>query len=254
MIIRVSLDAGVGEQPVVVEDALLVRMPKQTVRLPCSSRSLSALLLSSALLVQPAHPPPAWAWGLLPRLQRNEKRAGGAIDNETPVVIEGGMANGTVREWDRSDPKRPMCTVCGIRPSKKKGKNKLGRQRYTTECRACARVRKLGEKRQGFAHPNCPISALPEGPEKDRRRHQQKHLTQKNGRRRDTATYRQYLKDQCEQCGFLPVERCQLDAHHRDGNHRNNTGENIVTLCANCHRLQHWEGCIGAWEGVEGGA
>jgi len=53
--------------------------------------------------------------------------------------------------------------------------------------------------------------------------------------------YRRHLGDRCERCGFVPVHAAQLDAHHRDGDHANNTAENIATLCANCHRLEHVE-------------
>jgi len=31
--------------------------------------------------------------------------------------------------------------------------------------------------------------------------------------------------------------RCQLDVNHRNGNHSDNSVENLQTLCANCHRL-----------------
>lgn len=43
----------------------------------------------------------------------------------------------------------------------------------------------------------------------------------------------------CERCGFIPVHICQLDVHHLDQNNRNDNLENLVTLCANCHRLVH---------------
>lgn len=45
--------------------------------------------------------------------------------------------------------------------------------------------------------------------------------------------------EMCERCGFEPVHSCQLDVHHRDGNHANNEISNLETLCANCHRLTH---------------
>jgi len=41
----------------------------------------------------------------------------------------------------------------------------------------------------------------------------------------------------CEICGFIPVHECQLDTHHKDGDHGNNDPANTQTLCANCHRL-----------------
>lgn len=51
--------------------------------------------------------------------------------------------------------------------------------------------------------------------------------------------HRRHLGDTCRRCGFVPVHVAQLDAHHIDGNHQNNSAANIATLCANCHRLEH---------------
>ena len=42
----------------------------------------------------------------------------------------------------------------------------------------------------------------------------------------------------CERCGFEPEHTCQLDLDHIDGNHSNDSPDNIQTLCANCHRLK----------------
>jgi hypothetical protein len=51
--------------------------------------------------------------------------------------------------------------------------------------------------------------------------------------------YRLAKKDTCERCGFQAEHRCQLDVHHRDGDHDNSDPENLATICANCHRLEH---------------
>jgi hypothetical protein len=50
--------------------------------------------------------------------------------------------------------------------------------------------------------------------------------------------YRLYKKDKCEMCGFVPKHPCQLDVDHKDGSKKNNSVENLQTLCANCHRLK----------------
>jgi hypothetical protein len=42
----------------------------------------------------------------------------------------------------------------------------------------------------------------------------------------------------CELCGFIAVHSCQLDIDHIDGNHKNNSENNLQTICANCHRLK----------------
>lgn len=57
---------------------------------------------------------------------------------------------------------------------------------------------------------------------------------------RQISAYRKHKRQTCERCGFVPVHPIQLDVHHRDFNHCNNTIENLETVCANCHRLDHW--------------
>lgn len=45
-------------------------------------------------------------------------------------------------------------------------------------------------------------------------------------------------KHYCDFCGFVAVDLCQLDVDHIDGDHENNSTDNLQTLCANCHRLK----------------
>ncbi|MHC4708741.1 MAG: HNH endonuclease signature motif containing protein [Planctomycetota bacterium] len=52
------------------------------------------------------------------------------------------------------------------------------------------------------------------------------------------AAYVIYKSDHCQSCGFVPVNRVQLDVDHIDGNRTNNDPDNLQTLCANCHRLK----------------
>lgn len=49
--------------------------------------------------------------------------------------------------------------------------------------------------------------------------------------------YLLHKKNKCEECGFLPVDKCQLDVIYKDGNKKNKIKNNIKTLCANCSRL-----------------
>ena len=54
--------------------------------------------------------------------------------------------------------------------------------------------------------------------------------------------HRPWIRDKknfCELCGFIAHDKIQLDIHHLDGNHKNNNQENLMTICANCHRLEH---------------
>ena len=52
--------------------------------------------------------------------------------------------------------------------------------------------------------------------------------------------YMQHRKESCEECGFVPVHKVQLDVDHVDGDRSNNHPSNLKTLCANCHRLKTW--------------
>ena len=56
--------------------------------------------------------------------------------------------------------------------------------------------------------------------------------------KRKSPYRRRHLKTYCETCGFVAVNKCQLDLDHIDGNHKNNNPSNFQTLCANCHRLK----------------
>ena len=49
---------------------------------------------------------------------------------------------------------------------------------------------------------------------------------------------RKQKKDHCERCGFIPEDKCQLDVDHINMDPSNNKQKNLITLCANCHRLK----------------
>lgn len=49
---------------------------------------------------------------------------------------------------------------------------------------------------------------------------------------------RRIVASHCIKCGFIPIDLCQLDVDHIDGNHKNNAADNLQVLCANCHRLK----------------
>lgn len=56
---------------------------------------------------------------------------------------------------------------------------------------------------------------------------------------RKKEKHRKAKKDFCEICGFIAIDKRQLDIHHIDGNHYNDILENMQTICHNCHRLLH---------------
>lgn len=43
----------------------------------------------------------------------------------------------------------------------------------------------------------------------------------------------------CTRCAYAEFA-CGLDIHHVDGNHDNQTKENLIALCAPCHRALHF--------------
>ena len=68
-----------------------------------------------------------------------------------------------------------------------------------------------------------------------------KQERQKRYPRDNRVGYQKQKKDTCELCGFVPEHRCQLDVDHVDGNRNNNDPKNLMTLCANCHRLKTYK-------------
>lgn len=49
--------------------------------------------------------------------------------------------------------------------------------------------------------------------------------------------YLLHKKNSCQQCKFIPIDKCQLDIIYIDGNKNNKEKSNLKTLCANCSRL-----------------
>ncbi len=49
----------------------------------------------------------------------------------------------------------------------------------------------------------------------------------------------QHKKGSCEQCSFVPEDKCQMDLVFKDGNKKNKKMNNLLTLCANCARLHN---------------
>ena len=68
-------------------------------------------------------------------------------------------------------------------------------------------------------------------------------LVARGGRRiRDESerSYTKHRKDSCEGCGFVPNTPNQLEVDHINGNHKDNSPENLWTLCSNCHKEKTW--------------
>lgn len=107
------------------------------------------------------------------------------------------------RKCMSEDQVQGICTQCNKNKQTPAPKSKLGYKRYLELCSSCSK-RKYG---LGVSSTN--------------------------------RFYSKYKDQQCAECGFVAVNSCQLDIHHKDHNHTNNDLSNLITLCANCHRLKH---------------
>lgn len=96
---------------------------------------------------------------------------------------------------------RGFCIICKNNKQNTNGKSKLGFTKYILYCAAC-----------------------------EKRKYKKKDIQ---------YTYRDKKGSICNRCGFSG-EKCQLDVHHKDGNHKNDVESNLETVCSNCHRLEHF--------------
>jgi 5-methylcytosine-specific restriction endonuclease McrA len=120
---------------------------------------------------------------------------------------------------------REMCADCGINPQRLGRTPADGIPRWRLRCMRCDRKR-FGEKRS---------------PEAMARRLVKRGLG-----------HRLHKGPVCEMCGFVPIDPCQLDVDHKDGNSRNNDPTNYQTLCANCHRLKTKQSRDGVYSPTHG--
>jgi hypothetical protein len=99
---------------------------------------------------------------------------------------------------------RGLCVACLTRPQRT-----AGRHGYGNVCQPCHDLRQCPPTK------NAP-----------------------SGTRKRRMQYRAFKKTYCEECNFIAVHSCQLDVDHADGDRFNNDPKNLITLCANCHRLK----------------
>lgn len=50
-------------------------------------------------------------------------------------------------------------------------------------------------------------------------------------------SHRMNKRKTCERCGFIAIDKCQLDLIYVDSNSKNKDVSNIKTYCANCSRI-----------------
>jgi 5-methylcytosine-specific restriction endonuclease McrA len=103
--------------------------------------------------------------------------------------------------------------------------------KHTADCANCGVVRIIDKPRnKGKRGWVCQKA-------KQQRNRKSAKTTGRN-KPREKRKYRKYVQDKCSRCGFIPEDICQLDVDHIDGNHKNNSVENLQTLCSNCHRVK----------------
>ena len=109
-------------------------------------------------------------------------------------------------------------------------------------CLKCGKPLTTEQRHNSYCSQDCAISA-------------KKELKIKNwlegsydgivGENQLSQTIRDYLLKQaeykCELCGWNKINpitnKCPLEIHHKDGNYKNNTRDNLQVLCPNCHSL-----------------
>lgn len=108
-------------------------------------------------------------------------------------------------------------------------KDSLGRLRGVCEtCGRCVRA-KSNHWGKTYWRKKCYTCSIT--PEKKREKERLVDLRQR-------AKFAATKLKPCSMCAFIPVEACQMDWDHIDGNHQNNDPSNLQLLCANCHRLK----------------
>ncbi len=123
--------------------------------------------------------------------------------------------------------------------------------KFAKEVKSCASlIRKLGLKSAGgnFIHMKKTIQRL-----KIDTSHWTGQLWSKGQKLKDWKDYTRFNSvkrnlinlrgNKCERCGLtmwfdVPIK---IEAHHIDGDRTNNSEDNIILLCCNCHsQTNHW--------------
>lgn len=115
------------------------------------------------------------------------------------------------------------CSKCKTeQPLTHYSKHPLGKNGLRAHCKDCGKRESLEFRKKNPAYT---------------RAWHEKNRDKKEAAHRNYG-YRKFKKNECESCGFVALDWCQLDVDHIDGDHFNNTPSNLQTLCANCHRLK----------------
>lgn len=117
-----------------------------------------------------------------------------------------------------------------------------------SSCRECIRIRsrkryhsnknKLRVSAPTCINEECNKQAEPSHSHASGYRYECKNCRVKRNRHDYFRTLDTRKLNPCVKCGFTPDNQCQIDWDHIDGDHSNNSKDNLQLLCANCHRLK----------------
>jgi hypothetical protein len=130
----------------------------------------------------------------------------------------------------KGEPTADKCRSCAangrVNTNSKHHLSQIDKESRTAICKSCGLVRIKPRSKNLSERWRCSKASNKYQYDREKKRgwhHQRQH--------------RRWVGSICERCGFIPEDCCQLDVHHKDKDHKNNKQENLITLCANCHRL-----------------
>ena len=111
------------------------------------------------------------------------------------------------------------------------------------KCKNCGLT--LTSKQQSLGYDFCSGDCYNQFQKEEKINQWLNNPISENGKKKLSVYIRQYLfeknNNKCELCGWGEVNqftnKIPLEIHHIDGNHLNNSPDNLQVLCPNCHSL-----------------
>ena len=153
----------------------------------------------------------------------------------SPAKFMGMNYNGTKRRWS---------TRCDVCLNMEQGRSTQSRE----EWKAKQQVPEIQKRRDELLrqivelkHIVREYKAMRTALRLYHRKKAERTKARKENKRGGTRCYTRFKKTSCEDCGLKPEYAGELDVHHIDRNRRNNNPSNLRTLCARCHRREHFK-------------